>query len=73
MEEKNKFSDLIKRLRSEKEMSINELAEKSGLSSVEIRNIEKGSNKPHVRHLKAISEALGCDYVVLFDALQSEK
>lgn len=67
MEEK--FCDLIKRLRAEKGMSINELAEKSGLSSVEIRNIEKGNNKPHVRHLRALSEALEYNYHNLFDVL----
>lgn len=67
MEEK--FCELIKRLRVENGMSINELARKTDLTSAEIRNIEKGTNKPQVKRLKLLSEALNCDYNILFDSL----
>lgn len=66
---KKQFNLLIKELRVEKGMTINKLAEKSGFSSVQIRNIEKGLNKPQVKNLKNLSDALGCDYGTLFDAL----
>ena len=71
MEEK--FCDVVKKNRLKKGLSINELAIKSGLSSVQIRNIENGSSKPHISNLKALSEALECDYEQLFELLRKDK
>lgn len=62
-----KFGELIKQLREKKGMSVVELAHKCGISSVEIRNIEKGNNKPHVCRLKSISDALEYDYIELYN------
>lgn len=65
------FGDLIKRLRTEKGLSIDELAEKSGFSSVQIRNIENNISKPRVFNLKKLSEVLGCSYEFLYDKLNN--
>lgn len=61
------FGDLIKRLRTEKGLTIEELASKTGFSSVQIRNIEANNNKPRVFNLKKLSEVLGCSYEYLYD------
>jgi transcriptional regulator with XRE-family HTH domain len=61
------FGDLIKRLRIEKGLTIEELASKTGFSSVQIRNIEANNNKPRVFNLKKLSEVLGCSYEYLYD------
>lgn len=61
------FGDLIKRLRTEKGLTIEELASKTGFSSVQIRNIEANNNKPRVFNLKKLSEVLGCSYEFLYD------
>lgn len=68
MEEK--FGDLIKRLRIEKGYSINEFAEKTGFSTVQIKNIESNRNKPRVFNLNKIAEALDCSYDYLFNRLK---
>ncbi len=67
MEEK--FGDLIKRLRTEKGYSINEFAEKTGFSVVQIKNIENNRNKPRVFNLNKIAEVLGCSYDYLYSKL----
>lgn len=61
------FGDLIKRLRIEKGLTIEDLASKTGFSSVQIRNIEANNNKPRVFNLKKLSEVLGCSYEYLYD------
>lgn len=67
MEEK--FGDLVKRLRTEKGYTINEFAEKTGFSIVQIKNIENNKNKPRVFNLNKIAEALDCSYDYLFNKL----
>ena len=67
MEEK--FGDLIKKLRIEKGYSINEFAEKTGFSIVQIKNIENNKNKPRVFNLNKIAEVLGCSYDYLYSKL----
>lgn len=69
MEEK--FGDLIKRLREEKGYSINEFAEKTGFSIVQIKNIEKNVSRPRVYNLNKIAEALDCTYEYLFNKLNN--
>lgn len=67
MEEK--FGDLIKRLRLQKGYSINYVAEKTGFSIVQIKNIESNKNKPRVFNLNKLAEALDCSYDYLFSKL----
>ena len=67
MEER--FGDLIKRLRTEKGYSINEFAEKTGFSIVQIKNIENNKNKPRVFNLNKIADVLGCSYDYLYSKL----
>lgn len=65
MEEK--FGDLIKRLRTEKGYSIKDLSEKTGFSTVEIKNIESNKFKPRVFNLVKFANALDVDYDFLFN------
>lgn len=67
MEEK--FGDLIKRLRIQKGYSINYVAEKTGFSIVQIKNIESNKNKPRVFNLNKLAEVLDCSYDYLFSKL----
>ena len=69
MEEK--FGDLIKRLRTEKGYSIDEFAEISGFSVVQIKNIENNKNKPRVFNINKLANALGCSYDYLFSKLNN--
>lgn len=58
----------IKSLRKEKRMTINELANRSGVCVVTISLIETGkSAKPSIITLKKISNGLECDYKELYD------
>lgn len=63
---KENFGDFIKRVRVEKGLSIDDLAEASGYSAVQIRNFEKNKFKPQVFKLKQLADALGCDYEELY-------
>lgn len=63
---KENFGDFIKRVRVEKGLSIDDLAEASGYSAVQIRNFEKNKFKPQVFKLKRLADALGCDYEELY-------
>ena len=69
MEEK--FGDLIKRLRLQKGYSINYVAEKTGFSIAQIRNIENNKNKPRVFNLNKLAEVLDCSYDYLFSKLNN--
>jgi len=68
MEEK--FGDLIKRLRIEKGYSVEELAELSGFSINQIKNIEKNQNKPRVFNIKKLAKALDCSFEYLFNKVK---
>ena len=59
----------IKRLRREKGYTKVELSRKTGLSVAEIRNIETDCNKPRVFNIKKISEALECDFQILYNKI----
>ena len=70
---KELFGDLVKRLRIEKGMSVPELAEKSGFTAPQIRNIESNRNKPRVFNIQKLATALECDYNYLFSKLNEEE
>lgn len=69
---KEQFGDLIKRIRTENGLSIDDVAQASGLTSAEIRNIEKNRTRPRVYFLKKLSDALNCDYYFLFEKLEEK-
>lgn len=68
MEEK--IGDLIKRLRIEKGYSIEEFSEKTGYTTVQIKNIESNKNQPRIFNLNKIAEALDCNYDYLYSKLK---
>lgn len=49
----------IKILRVERDLTLQELAKKSGLNIATLSHIENGKVKPHGKTLKAIADALG--------------
>lgn len=54
------FGAYIKLLRTQKEMSQKEFAEKTGLSASEVSKLENGERKkPSAKHLKCIAPVLG--------------
>lgn len=71
--ENESFGQLVERLRKEKKMTIYELAEKSGLSTVEVSNIENDKHKPRLTTLNKLVGALQCDYMLLYNAYQRIK
>ena len=65
--EKN-LGAFIKQVRTEKNISAKELAQKSGISVVDISYIENGQvKKPNLVTLKRISEALECNFETLYE------
>lgn len=64
--------DFLKKLREEKGLTIQDLAIKTGISEVELRNLEKGRNKPSGRTIWKLSQALEYDYDTLFDLFKGK-
>lgn len=65
---KNKFGSLIKELRENKKLTIEEFARLTDYTVVEVRNIENGKNLPRQYKLIVIAKALDCS----FDCLLKE-
>lgn len=59
----------IKQIRNSKNMSLEELSKKSGISLTELSNIENNKCKPTVVTIKKISKAFDYDYDKLYDYL----
>ena len=58
----------LKEIRTDRGMSITELARRSKLSRITVSNIENGLSNPTVSTVSAISEALGKNPVDIFFA-----
>jgi len=56
------FAERLKNLRKERNMSIKELSDVSGLSAVQISNYEHGHNVPNAINANRLAAALGCAY-----------
>lgn len=61
------LKDLIKQLREEKHYTLKKLSDITGISTVQLKNIEDGKNKPSGVTLYKLSQALDYDYDVLFE------
>lgn len=55
----NEIGRLIKRARTEKNITQAELAKKIGLATVTVRQYENGSREPNIETMRKISLALG--------------
>lgn len=55
------FGLIVKRLRLQRGMQVQQLAEAAGMNRVHIGVIERGGNSPNLRSFIAISQALGAD------------
>ena len=60
------FGDKIKEMRKAKNLNIYDLSLRSGLSQVEISQIENSKRKPRMLTVKKIAEALECDFETLY-------
>lgn len=63
------FGDFIRKLREEQNLTQKELAEKSGFTVVQIKNIERGKNIPRVFNLGKLANALNCDFDYLYERI----
>lgn len=61
------IGEKIKELRKEKKMTLKDLADKSGLSTVSLTHYETGKITPNLLSIKKLSEALGCDFDTLYE------
>lgn len=62
------FGEKLKDLRKKRNLTIKELAEKSGVTAVSICNYENGHHKPNLVNIQKLSKALKCKYEDLYDA-----
>jgi transcriptional regulator with XRE-family HTH domain len=62
----------LHRLRTERQLSLGQLAEKSGLSKVMLSQIEKGTSNPTVNTLWKIANGLGVSYSALMESHTQE-
>ena len=63
------FGELVRSLRkANDEMTLKQLAEKAGITFVEISNIEKGKHKPRPSTIRKLASALNYNYSELYDA-----
>jgi transcriptional regulator with XRE-family HTH domain len=58
----------LHRLRTERQLSLGQLAEKSGLSKVMLSQIEKGTSNPTVNTLWKVANGLGVSYSSLMES-----
>ena len=62
------FGELIKKAREDKKLTIQQLSTISGITTIEINNLEKGIRKPNAMTIYKLSKALDYDYNKLFNA-----
>ena len=62
------FGELIKKARENKKLTIQQLSTISGITTIEIKNLEKGIRKPNAMTIYKLSKALDYDYNKLFNA-----
>ena len=56
------FGENLRNLRTSQNLSIKELAKKSGLSPVQISTYEWGHHVPNAININKLANALGCTY-----------
>ena len=67
------FGFKVKYLRQQLDASLEELAERSGLSKSYLHDIEKGKKYPKLEKIDALAQALGVDYDFLVSTRASKK
>jgi transcriptional regulator with XRE-family HTH domain len=66
------FGLIVKRLRKQRGLQVQQLAQLTGLSRAHVGVIERGGNSPNLRTFIAISQALGADPMeILREILQT--
>lgn len=66
------FRDKLKQARKEKNLTVPELSEKTGLSVITIYNYESGKTLPKVDNIGILAKVLNCDYEELYELVLGE-
>lgn len=66
------FRDKLKQARKEKNLTVPELSEKTGLSVITIYNYESGKTLPKVDNIGILAKVLDCDYEELYELVLGE-
>ena len=62
------FGQMLKKLRKEKRWTQTELSEKTGISVVQICQLEQGKYKPSSKTLTKLVNVFGVDFETLYNA-----
>lgn len=65
------IAENLKKLRMQQNLSLSQLAERSGLSKVMLSQLEKGGANPTINNIWKITNALGVPYTALLDSTGS--
>lgn len=65
--DKKTFGIFLKNLRIDKGFTLQKFSEETGITTAQLRNIEKGRNKPSVMSLTKIAKSLNYDFDKLYD------
>ncbi|WP_304509849.1 helix-turn-helix domain-containing protein [Anaerotignum sp.] len=65
------IADNLKRIREQKNLSLSQLSEKTGLSKVMLSQLEKGGSNPTINNIWKIANALDISYTALLDSTGS--
>ena len=63
----------LRRIRKEKGLSIQILADLAGISYVNLSSIERGKQNPRPETIKKLADALSCDYNQLYDLFKNKQ
>lgn len=65
------IAENLKKIRSQQNLSLSQLAERTGLSKVMLTQLEKGGANPTINNIWKITSALGVPYTALLDSTGS--
>lgn len=64
---KEEFGARLKKIKKEKNINRKTLSELTGISMVQITNLEKGRNNPKPTTIAKLAKALGCEFEDLYE------
>jgi len=70
---RTRFGNNVSALRTQRHLTQEQLAEKSGLSARYVQSVEAGEYFPSLPTLVALRAALRCDWNALFDGCEKAK
>ena len=64
---KEELAERLKKIKKEKGINRKQLSELTGISKVQLTNLEKGRNIPKATTIAKIANALGCEFEDLYE------